>query len=223
MKNKILVGIEALDFLEREGFPVLKSKLVKTENEAVSCAKEIGFPVVLKISCEKVIHKTDMGGVIIGAVNEEAVRKGFNDLLKRFSSVIGDRESDGIIVQEYGIGFELIIGVYKDQQFGPVIMLGSGGIYAEDISDVTFRLLPIKIKDAELMIQDLTASKILFSTRRRINVNILKKFLVKVSNFVSKKPLIIEMDLNPIFVSREIRICDARLRFGDIQSNNLWF
>lgn len=209
----ILTAFEALEFLKKKEFPVLESKIAKKEEEALFYAKEIGFPVTLKISSKKVIHKSGIRGVRTFIVDAEGVRRAFRDLLDSFYSIFREDDLEGIIVQKMGFGFEMIVGVYEDINFGPVIMVGQGGIYVEDVGDVTFRLLPITERDATSMFEDISVSKVVRS-KRIADFDVLKflQFVKKVSDLATQRPEIKEMDLNPVFVSKEVMICDARIR-----------
>ncbi len=212
--ERLLLGLDALNLLEQEGFSVLKSLLAKDENEATTIASEIGFPVALKVSSPDVIHKTEIGGVKAPVNDEDEVRKAFRELVQNFASHNPGKRLDGIIVQCIGRGLELIAGVLKDHQFGPVLMFGLGGIFVEAIKDVSFRLLPIEAKDARGMIEELNAYRILTSPRwKGIDLGIVEDFLLRVSKLVEKHRGIQEMDLNPVFISQSgIEICDARIK-----------
>jgi len=212
--ERLLLGLDALNLLEQEGFSVLKSLLAKDENEATTIASEIGFPVALKVSSPDVIHKTEIGGVRVPVNDEDEVRKTFRELIQNFASHNPGKRLDGIIVQGIGRGLELIAGVLKDHQFGPVLMFGLGGIFVEAIKDVSFRLLPIEAKDARGMIEELNAYRILTSPRwKGIDLGIVEDFLLRVSKLIEKHRGIQEMDLNPIFISQSgIEICDARIK-----------
>ncbi|MCX7965391.1 MAG: acetate--CoA ligase family protein [Syntrophorhabdaceae bacterium] len=210
-----LLGMDALEFLRRQGFSVLESKIAISEETAASIAKDIGFPVTLKISSKTVIHKTELQGVRAFLINEKEVRSAFNELVHIFNITGRVKELDGIIIQEIGKGLEFIVGVYEDRQFGHVIMFGQGGIYVEALRDITFRPLPIDKKDAKEMIEELSISKILSSPRqKKINPDMIVDFLLQISQLIENNKTIEEMDLNPVFVSDKIKICDARLKIS---------
>src|SRR5208282_3679689 len=129
--------------------------LARDENEAVSMASGMGFPVALKVSSPDVIHKTETGGIRVSLKSEGDVRQAFREIVAMFRSDSPEKRLDGVMVQKLGKGFELIVGARKDQQFGPVLMFGFGGIYAESIKDVSFRLIPVTKRDAREMIEEL--------------------------------------------------------------------
>jgi acyl-CoA synthetase (NDP forming) len=212
--ERLLLGVEALAFLENEGLPVLKSSLARDENEAVSVASKIGFPVALKISSPDVVHKTETGGVAVPLKDEGEVRRAFKEIVDTFTANPPAKRLDGVMVQELGKGFELIVGTRKDPQFGPVLMFGLGGIFTEAMNDVAFRLVPIQAWDAKEMIEELKSYAVLKNPRKgTIDLPAIEKFLMQVSRLLEKHAEIQEMDLNPVFVaSKEIEVCDARIR-----------
>ena len=214
--ERLLLGVDALAFLEQEGLRVLDSSLARDENEAVSMASSMGFPVALKVSSPDVIHKTETGGIRVSLKSEGEVRQAFTEIVAMFRSESPEKQLDGVMVQKLGKGFELIVGARKDQQFGPVLMFGLGGIHAEAIRDVSFRLIPVSKRDAREMIEELQSYGTLKNPRSgSIDIPCIEDFLLQVSRLIEKHEEIQEMDLNPVFVaSREIEVCDARIRMG---------
>jgi len=214
--ERLLLGVEALAFLEKEGIPVLKSSLARDENEAVSVASKIGFPVALKISSPDVVHKTETGGVAVHLKDEGEVRRAFKEMVDAFTAGNPAKRLDGVMVQELGKGFELIVGTRNDPQFGPVLMLGLGGIFAEAMNDVAFRLVPVEARDAKEMMEELKGYAVLKNPRKgTIDLQAVVTFLMQVSRLLGKHAEIQEMDLNPVFVtSKDIEVCDARVRIA---------
>lgn len=212
--EKLLLGLEALDFLEKEGFPVLRSAFAADADQAGKAASDLGYPVALKIASPDAIHKTDVGGVKVGLACEEEVRGAFGAIMADFALANPGKGADGVLVQRMGGGLELIVGTLHDEQFGPVVMVGMGGIFAEAMKDVSFRLIPINADDARMMIEDLRGYRVLANPRGdRIDLTALEHLLVKVSHMIEAHPEVREMDLNPVFLSsRGIEICDARLK-----------
>ncbi len=211
--ERIILGVDALDLLEKEGFPVLRSRLAKTADEAVLFASEIGFPVALKVCSPHAIHKTDINGVRYPLNNPQEVQEAFIELVENFRLTKPKKDLDGIMVQRVGSGIELIVGVHKDNQFGHVIMCGIGGIFVEAIRDVSFRMIPIEKHHARDMIEELQAYRILTSPRHRgIDIKLVEELLLAVSQFIVKHKTIKEMDINPVFISGSgIHICDVRI------------
>jgi acyl-CoA synthetase (NDP forming) len=212
--EKLLLGTDALQFLEKEGFSVLKNVLAKDENEAVRMASEMGFPVALKVSSPDVIHKTETGGIMLALKDAGETREAFKKITGAFISDHPGKRLEGVIVQKMGSGLELIVGVLKDQQFGPVLMFGLGGIFVEAMKDVSFRCIPIEARDAKEMVEELQAYNILKNPRKEtIDLYVIENLLLRISKLVEKHRGIHEMDLNPVFVSSKgISICDVRIK-----------
>lgn len=214
--ESLLLGVEALNFLEKERFPVLKSCLARNETEAACYAVEIGFPVTLKISSPDVIHKTEAKGIRVSLNNEIDVRQAFRELVESFASSHPEKWLDGIIVQKQGDGLEMIVGMLKDPQFGPVLMFGLGGIFVEAMKDVTFRLIPIEASDSKDMIEELKGSIVLKKPRcGPVDLPAVENFLFYFSTFIAHHPEVLEMDINPLFISPlgfGVQVCDARIK-----------
>jgi len=211
--SSLLLGVEALSFLEKDGFPTLKSLLAKDEDEAVSKALEIGLPVTLKVSSPEVIHKTETEGIRVLLNDEAEVAQAFREIVGTFTADHPEKRLDGVIVQKQGNGLEVIVGMLKDMQFGPVLMFGLGGIFVEAMKDVVFRLIPMDVFDAKDMMEELKNYEVLRKPRYgTIDLTAVESFLFKMSTFIANHPEIQEMDLNPVFVSSYgVRICDARI------------
>ncbi len=122
----MMLSVDAVTFLEKEGFPVLRSLLAATEDEAAARAAEIGFPVTLKLSSPDVIHKTEAGGIRAGLRDESDVRQAFREITGAFAPNNPEKRLDGVMVQKQGGGIEVIVGMLIDPQFGPVLMFGLG-------------------------------------------------------------------------------------------------
>ncbi|MFH0975615.1 MAG: acetate--CoA ligase family protein [Spirochaetota bacterium] len=214
--ERLLLGTEAFQFLEKEGFPVLKTVLAKDENEAAAKASQIGYPVALKISSSDVVHKTETGGIKVSLKNESEVREAFRDIVRTFTADNPNKKIDGVMVQQQGKGLELIVGTMTDKQFGPVIMFGLGGIFVEALNDVSFRLIPLESRDAREIMEDLQGYKILKNPRsEKIDLSSVQNFILQVSRLVEKHPEIREMDMNPVFASSKgIEVCDVRIKIG---------
>lgn len=214
--ERLILGVEALRFLEREGLRVLKSRLAQDEEEAVIAAKEIGFPVAIKLLSPEVIYKTEAEGVRVDLRNEREVREAHRRLIETFHTSHPEGELEGVMIQEMGEGTEVIVGALLDPQFGPVIMFGLGGIFVEALRDVSFRIIPIEKKDAQDMIREIKGFPILQGIReedRGVDLRALEDLLLNISNLIERHPAILEMDINPAFACLEgYAICDARIR-----------
>lgn len=212
--ERLLLGVEALASLEKGGFPVLKNVLARDEDGAARAAAAMGYPVALKISSPDVIHKTETKGIRVHLRDGNEVRQAFREMVAAFKENFPDKRLEGALVQEMGRGFEMIVGVLMDQQFGPVLMFGLGGIFVEALRDVSFRYIPIEPGDAKEMIEELQGYRALKNPRNEtVSLKGVENFLVQVSEFMKDHPGIEEMDLNPVFASSAgITICDARIK-----------
>ncbi|TBR22739.1 MAG: CoA-binding protein [Candidatus Nitrosotenuis sp.] len=205
-----LLEEEGQEVLRAYGFPLPQSILAKTEDDAVNAAKKIGFPVVMKIASPQIIHKSDAGGVKVGMSNEKDVRDAFNTIIKNAKKYNQKATIKGILVQEMVKGGkELIIGSKLEPGFGPVIMLGMGGIYVEVLKDVTFRLAPITNKEADDMINSIKTKKILEGVRgeKPSDLKKLSELIQKLSALVTDFKEIKELDMNPVLVMEQGKGC----------------
>jgi acyl-CoA synthetase (NDP forming) len=210
-----LTELESKQILKEAGINTTEIRLAKTREEAVSLSKEIGFPVALKIVSPDVLHKTDAGGVKLSLQNEEEVAKAYDEIISSIKEHEPKANIQGVAVQNMARpGTEVIIGMSKDPQFGPVLMFGLGGILVEVLKDVSFRIAPLTKRDAREMIKEIKGYPILEGYRGQepANIEVLEELLLKVSDFVEQEPKIKELDINPIFAYRDGAVAvDARV------------
>jgi acetyltransferase len=200
--------------MELSGIPFNKCGFATTEKEAIKIAKNIGFPLVMKIVSPQVIHKTEAGGVKIGIDSETEVKKGWKEIVNSVKEKVPDAEIKGILLEEMVKGTELIVGTTVDPQFGHMIMFGIGGIFVEVYKDVSFRLVPITSGDAKDMLNDIKGKVLLGGVRGLPGVEPeqLINVLLSVSELVHKYPVIDEMDINPLIITeRGLVAVDARI------------
>lgn len=213
--RKYLLEPEAKTICMEYGIPVTKFKVATDETEAVQFASEIGFPVVLKIVSPDVIHKFDVGGVILNLNSETEVRTAYTRILENVKKHKPNARILGIFVQEMAPqSTEVIVGATKDPQFGPALMFGLGGIFVEVLKDVTFRIAPISESDAREMINEVKAYPILKGYRGQppADVEAIVKILLNTSRLVMEHQEIKELDLNPIMVyEKGAKTVDARI------------
>jgi acyl-CoA synthetase (NDP forming) len=206
---------EAKNLCGYYGMPITKILVAKTEEEAVKAAEDIGFPIVLKIVSPQVLHKSDAGGVLINIENEAGIRGGYNKILENVKAHVPDAKITGILVQEMAPnGTEVIVGSTNDPTFGPTIMFGLGGIFVEILKDVSFRLAPITKVDAEEMVKEIKAYKILEGVRGMppVDQDTIVNLLLSTSKMLMECPEINELDLNPVLVyEKGAKIVDARI------------
>lgn len=214
-KRAQLTEIESKELLKEAGVPVVEAKLACTKAQAISLSREIGFPVALKIVSPDVIHKSDSGGVKLGLDNATQVGKAYSEILSSIKQHHPNARIHGVSVQKMvRPGIEVIIGMTKDAQFGPVLMFGLGGILVEVLKDVAFRIVPLTKRDAREMIREIKGFPLLQGYRGQepADIAFLEELLLKVSSFVEKTPQIKELDLNPIFAYKSGAIAvDARV------------
>jgi len=214
-KSTVLTEVESKQLLEEAGINVIKAKLATTMKEAVALSKGMGFPVVLKIASSDVVHKSDAGGVKLDLKNATQVEKAYREIMASIKEKFPKASIGGVSVQPMAKpGVEVIIGMSKDAQFGPVLMFGLGGILVEILKDVSFRIVPLVRRDAREMIREIKGYPVLEGYRGKepANVSALEDMLLKVSDFVEKNPDIKELDLNPVFAHRDGAVAvDARV------------
>jgi len=213
--RQALLENEAKQLFAAHGAPVTKDMLAATADEAVEMAKKIGQEVVLKIVSPDILHKSDAGGVKVRLRTEKEIRRGFNEIKKSAQQFDPTADIRGILVSPMAAeGVEVIIGTKYDDQFGPVIMYGLGGIMVEILKDVSFRVLPITPTNARKMIEQTKSYPILNGARGKppLDKKALRKLLLLCSEIVEAYPEILEMDLNPVIVHQNgLSIVDARI------------
>ncbi len=210
--RKVLLEVEAKELVRAYGIPTPITVLVKSEDEAVEAASKMGYPVVLKVASPQILHKTDIGGVILNINSDNEVREAFRTILSRVRRYAPRATLYGITVQKMvPKGREVIVGVTKDPTFGHLIMFGSGGIYANILKDVSFRLTPITLAEAKDMVRETKAYALLKGVRGESPADIASviNVLLRLNQLVQEIPEIVEMDINPLFVYEEGEGCIA--------------
>ena len=213
--RKFLLEPEAKSICKEYGIPVTDFRIAKNEAEAVSFADEIGYPVVLKIISPDVIHKSDVGGVIVGLKTAEDVRNAYKQIIENVKNHKPNAKIVGMLVQEMApSSTEIIVGAIKDPQFGPALMFGLGGIFVEVLKDVTFRIAPLTRDEAEEMIKEVRAYPLLKGYRNTppADIEAIVNILLNTSRLVMEHQEIKELDLNPIMVyEKGAKTVDARI------------
>jgi len=208
---------EAREVMAAYGIRIPQSKVAKHVDEAVRIAEEIGYPVVMKIASPDILHKSDIGGIKVGLNGATDVRDAFDLIVYRATRYMPDATIWGVQVQEMVMGGkEIIVGVNRDPQFGPLLMFGLGGIYVEVLKDVAFRVAPISSLDAKEMIQEIRAYHLLQGVRgeQASDQEAIVDVLLRISQLVTDFPEIVELDINPLLVcevGRGAVAVDARL------------
>lgn len=212
-----LLEEEGQAVLKAYGLPLPQSILAKNENEAVKLAKKIGYPVVMKIASPQIIHKSDAGGVKVNLANDKEVKDAYKTIVANAKKYNKKAEIKGVLIVEMVKGGkEMIIGSKLEPGFGPVIMLGMGGIYVEVLKDVTFRLAPVTNVEADAMISSIKTQKLLTGVRgeKPSDLAKLSECIQRLSQLVTDFKEIKELDMNPVLVMEKgkgCKILDVRI------------
>jgi len=215
--RSFLLEHEAYNVLKAYGFPVIRSYIAKNTREAEEAAQKLGFPVVLKIVSPDILHKFDFGGVLLNIKNKTEVRNAYKKIIQNVEKRKPDAGILGVIVERMvPPGKEIILGMNRDPQFGPILMFGLGGTYVEALEDVTFRLAPIRELTASIMIRKTKTHKILDGFRGEpvYDFHAIEECLKRLSQLVTDFADIKELDINPLIVYEKGKGClivDARI------------
>jgi acyl-CoA synthetase (NDP forming) len=219
-EGRVTLGeAEARGVIAAYGIPIPASRLARTSQEAIELAREIGYPVALKIASPDILHKSDVGGIRLGLETPDDVRNAFDLILNRGRQHMPTAEIWGTLVQEMvDPGKEVIVGMSRDPQFGPLILFGLGGIYVEVLQDVTFRLAPVTERGARKMVNEIRAAPLLRGVRGEepSDLDAIVEIIQRVSQLVMDFPDILELDINPLVVHPTGAVAlDARLSIDD--------
>jgi acetyl coenzyme A synthetase (ADP forming)-like protein len=213
--RNVLTAPEARDICEAYGLPMPREGLARSVEEAVRLARNIGFPVALKIVSPDIVHKTEAGGVQLGLSNVREVRQAYRTISANAWHYKSDAQIAGVQVQQMVTGGnEVIVGIIRDPAFGPVVMFGLGGVFVETLQDTTFRLAPTTQTEALRMLDEIRGSAVLGGVRGlpAANREALSALIVNVSQLAADFPEINEVDLNPVMASASgVIAVDARL------------
>jgi len=206
---------EALALVKLFGVDVPEYALVKTAEEAVEVSKEIGFPLALKIASQDVLHKSDIGGVVINLKNVEEVERNYNKVLDNLKRIVPDARIGGVLIQkQLPEATHLIVGGVYDEQFGPTVMFGLGGVFVELFKDVSFRIAPVTETEAMEMVKEIKAYPVLSGYRgsKKLDIEQVTKTIVNISELITNISIIQEVELNPLFAyEKSVIAVDARV------------
>ncbi len=195
---------EAREILKAYGLRIPQSEIAETPERAVEIAGRIGYPVVLKISSPDILHKTDVGGVKVGLRSPEEVRDAFELMVYRAGRYLPEARIWGCLVQAMVLagGLEVLVGMNRDPQFGPLVTFGLGGIYVETLKDVTFRVSPFSRQEASEMLEEIRAHALLDGVRGQppYDKSAIVDALLRIGQLVIDFPMIAELDINPLMV-----------------------
>lgn len=207
---EILSFEETKRILLKYKLPFCRTEIFNSKEKALIFARQIGFPVVLKIHAQKIFHKSEVGGVRVNIRNEDEFIASWNQIERN----IQGKNIEGILIQEMVSGGEVAIGMKRDQQFGPVLMFGLGGIFIEIIKDVSFRIAPISREEAMEMIKETKGFEILNGARgkKKVDLSKIAEMLINLSNLSVKEEKIQSIDFNPVMVTdKQALIADFRI------------
>ncbi len=208
---------ESSQVLAAYGLPVVENHLVKSAEEAAKVAQKIGFPVVMKVMSEQVVHKSDLNAVALNVNSAEQATETFKRLIENVKTKLPDVEIDGVMVRKMiPAGEEVILGLKRDVSFDGVIMFGMGGVLVEVLKDITFRIAPVSKTQAKAMVREIKGAPLLFGVRRRSpkDVQALEESIQRLSQLAIDCPQIKELDINPMIVLEQGQGCfiaDARI------------
>jgi acetate---CoA ligase (ADP-forming) subunit beta len=213
----LLTEVESKDALAEAGIAVTRAELANDARDAVAIANRLGYPVGLKVVSDTVAHKSDVGGVVLNVGDAAAVEAAYVSLVANVRAAVADGVT-GVSVQPMARpGTEIIVGVSRDPQFGPALMFGLGGVMVEVLGDVSFRIVPLSLRDAREMLHEIRGFRVLEGYRGHppADLRALENLLLQVSRFIEENPSIQELDLNPVFAYAEGAVAvDARIVVG---------
>ena len=207
---EILSFEETKRLLLKYKLPFCRTEIFNSKEKALAFAKQIGFPVVLKIHAQKIFHKSELGGVKVNIKNEEEFVSAWDEIERN----IQGKNIEGILVQEMVSGSEVAIGMKRDVQFGPVLMFGLGGIFIEIIKDFSLRIAPTSREEAIEMIKEIKGFEILNGARgkKKVDLNKIAEALVSLSALSMKEEKVQSVDFNPIIITdKQAMITDFRI------------
>lgn len=207
-EDRLSIGdAEARGILQAYGLRIPRSEVAETPEQAIEIASELGYPVVLKIASPDILHKTDVGGVKVGLSNAEDVRDAFELMMYRAQRYVPEARLWGCLVQEMvpSGGIEVLVGMNRDPQFGPLVTFGLGGIYVEALKDVTFRVAPFSREEAHEMLEEIRARALLDGVRGKppADKEAIIDTLLRIGQLVLDFPEIVELDINPLMVYQQ--------------------
>jgi len=211
-KRTVLTIDEAISIAEASGIPIPKAAVAKSIEEAVKIASEIGYPLAMKIVSPEIIHKTDVGGVILNIKTPEEVKKAYEEIIKRSKLFMPQAKILGVFLQKMmPLGKEVIVGAVRDHVFGPLLMFGLGGIYVDFLKDVAYRLCPLTKMEAKEVIEETKAYILLKGVRgeKAADIDALIDVILRISYLISEFDEIMEIEINPLRVYEEKNGCSG--------------
>ncbi len=213
--RKVALPDESLAMVKLFGVDVPDCALVKTAEEAVEVSKKIGFPLALKIASQDVPHKSDIGGVVLNMENVQEVERNYHKVLDNMKRVVPEAQIGGVLIQkQLPEATHLIVGGVYDEQFGPAVMFGLGGVFVELFKDVSFRIAPVTETEALEMIKEIKAYPVLSGYRgsKKLDIEQMTETIINISELITNISTIKEIELNPLFAyEKSVAAVDARV------------
>jgi acyl-CoA synthetase (NDP forming) len=203
--------------LEAYGFDLPLTELAEAPNPAQEKVSKVGFPAVMKIDSPDISHKTDVDGVATGIETREEARENFNQIIESVYHNKPGSEINGVVVQEQLDGLEVALGMKRDPQFGPMILVGLGGIYIEALHDISFGIAPISEEEAEMMIEELQSSELFHGVRgEEHSLEPVKDAIIQLGELALNHDEIQEIDINPLILKEEdAYVADIEIGFDE--------
>jgi acetyl-CoA synthetase (ADP-forming) len=214
-ERKNLTEPEAKEFIRRYGITTPRGAVVSALEGAVEKANTLGYPIVLKVVSRDILHKSEVGGVESGLKNETALRQAWTEMLMNIADKAAEARVEGFLIEEMApAGLETIVGGFRDEKFGGVVMFGVGGVWVEAIKDVSYALAPVSQAEALEMMKELKGWPILCGWRaEQYDIEAVKEAIVKISSVISETE-IRELEINPLIVYKSgVMAVDARVAF----------
>lgn len=213
--RNFLTEDEATEVMKNYGIPTLPTHVVTSTEEAIVAADKIGYPVVMKVVSKDIVHKTDVGGIVLNIQSSDEAGVAYSTIINSVKEKMPDANVKGVLVTPMiSGGEEVILGMKRDLSFGPVLMFGMGGIMVEVYRDVSFRVAPVSMEDATVMIEQIKGYPLLtaFRGRKAKDVDLLKECITRLSQLVMECPQIKELDINPLLVlEKGCYVADAKI------------
>jgi acyl-CoA synthetase (NDP forming) len=214
-QSPVLDEIRCKSVLKAAGVKVTLPVLAASKKEAMASAEKLGYPVVMKVVSPQITHKSDIGGVKLKLQNKAQIGSAFDEIMAAVQKKAPTATVEGVSIQKMADpGLELVLGMTRDPQFGPMLMFGLGGTSVEILKDVAFRIVPLKREDAKDMIRQIKGYPLLQGYRGQsaVDIEYLEELLMKLSAFIEENPEIKEMDINPLIAYKKGAIAvDARI------------
>ncbi|MCK4970864.1 MAG: acetate--CoA ligase family protein, partial [Thermoplasmata archaeon] len=196
---------EGYELLRAYDVPVPPTAVARDADEAVALAREMGYPVVLKVASSEIAHKSDMGGIAVGMDSDGSVRDNFHYIMRTVRQRMPRARIDGVTIQKMVKGREIIVGINRNDTFGPVVTFGLGGIFVEILKDVSTRIAPLTRQDIRSMITEIQSFPILAGARgqRPADLDALEDLIARVTQIAIDFPQVQELEVNPLLLGEE--------------------